>query len=201
MNAKRTDPENGVRPGVLLAISGLAIFLGVVGWLFRPGSRTTAQSEPPSIPAPQATVVATHPLSPVTRATPTAGRTDARQPKVSVPPPAPRSLEDRWGIQVSSLRLSMANSIVDLRYRVIDPGKAARLADGKTAAYLLDQTTGRKLAMPSPPKEGAFPPTANQLVAGKTYFAMVSNQGGALKSGSKVAVVVGESRVGDLVVE
>lgn len=116
-------------------------------------------------------------------------------------PEPPPTLESQWGIQVCGLRLTMANSALDLRYKVLDPDKAILLGNGKTPSFIFDQATGKKLPMPTPPKEGAFPPTANKLIAGKTYFAMVRNAGGTLKSGSEVTVVIGGSEATNLTVE
>jgi hypothetical protein len=99
------------------------------------------------------------------------------------------------------MRLSMMDSIVDLRYKVLDPDKVVRLAQGKTPAYLVDLDSGTKLVMPTPPKEGAFPPTGNKLAAGRTYFTMVSNPRGLLKSGSKVSLVLGNTSVTNLTVD
>jgi hypothetical protein len=65
----------------------------------------------------------------------------------------------------------------------------------------VDTATGTKLLMPTPPKEGAFPPTGNKLAAGKTYFTMVSNARGALQSGSVVSIVIGDSLATNLTVE
>ena len=121
--------------------------------------------------------------------------------KISAAAGPPPTLENEWGIEISSMRLTMGNSAVDMRYRVIDPEKAAKLGDGKTVAYIVDRDTGRKLIMPTPPKEGAFPPTSNKLIAGRTYASIVSNQGGTLKSGSQVTVLVGKSEVANLTVE
>ena len=69
-----------------------------------------------------------------------------------------QTLEETWGIELSSMRLSMAGTIIDVRFKVTDVDKARKLADGKTIAYLLDLESGSKLQMPSPPREGAFPP-------------------------------------------
>jgi len=191
--------ETGTRPGFLIVVTSTVVLLIGALWYLK-----TRQERPVETIA-ETAVAETPPPAPVSkRALPTA-------------PPAPRpvaetlnapvkaevvtTLEDGWGIQVSSMRLSMANSIVDLRYKVLNPEKAARLGDGKTAAYIIDRATGKKLNMPAPPKEGAFPPTSHKLVAGKMYFAMVSNQGGTLKSGSQVTVVVGGSEATNLTVE
>jgi hypothetical protein len=196
-NAKR-----GVRPVVVaLLLACLAGAVAIPLWLLRhraplapiPDASEPVAQAPPPIPM----------VTPLTSPPPRVRAKRSRPlPAAKPAPPAPPpSLEDRWGIQVCSLRLSAANSIVDLRYRVTDPVKANQLADGKTPAYLVDTETGAKLIMPTPPKEGAFPPTGNRLTAGKTYFAMVSNQRGALRSGSVVNVLVGTSLVTNLTVE
>jgi len=95
------------------------------------------------------------------------------------------SLEERWGIQVCGLGLSTGNAMLDMRYKVINSRKALSLVNGNTRAFVFDPATGATLFIPSPPKEGAFPPSGNRLSAGKTYFAAVANQRGVLKSGSK----------------
>jgi hypothetical protein len=202
MKPKQPEPEQGVRLSVVITL--VCILMAVLipaFWTSRhepspppaePVARAISRGvKPPAVsePATQAKLL---------RQLPAPHQARAEQPVV--PPPAP-SLEDRWGIQVAAVRLSMANSTVDLRYKVIDPEKAARLADGKTQVYLVDQSTGKKLTMPTSPKEGTFPPTANKLSAGKTYFAVVANKGGILRSGSIVDVMIGDSLAANLTIE
>jgi len=112
--------------------------------------------------------------------------------------PAGSTLETRWGIRVCSLGLSMGNAMLDLRYKVVDPQKAVSLANGNTRAFVFDPASGATIFMPSPPKEGAFPPSGNRLSAGKTYFAAVANPRGTFKSGSKVSLVIGDCVLADL---
>lgn len=91
------------------------------------------------------------------------------------------------------------------------------LAEGNTPAYLIDRTSGRKLQLAGAPQEGAarshsrarrlalmmpdagaFPPPPGRLLTGKTYSVILPNLAGAMKSGSKVAVVVGDLWADDL---
>jgi hypothetical protein len=199
--------ETGMRPGFLVLVTCVAALLLVSLWYLntRPvRSREFAQTPPPVEPE---TAVAALPSKVQTmQIVPPAHRRvprHSRQRMAAVAPAAQpmTTLEDTWGIQVCSMRLSMGNSAVDLRYKILDPEKAALLGRGKTPAFIVDRSTGRKLIMPTPPKEGAFPPSSIKLVAGRTYFAMVSNQGGTLKSGSEVTVVVGGSGTTNLTVE
>jgi hypothetical protein len=80
--------------------------------------------------------------------------------------------------------MAMGEAFLDLRYKVVDENKASKLARGTTGAFLVDSASGALLPMPKPPAEGAFPPTGNHLVNGRTYFAMVVNQGKLVHSGS-----------------
>ena len=111
------------------------------------------------------------------------------------------SLEQKWGIQVTSLHLSANGYMVDFRYKVVDPEKAATLGDPKAKPYLLDQATGAKLVVPKSPKVGPLRQSAENLTAGKVYFTLFSNHRKAVKAGSKVTVVVGDFRAENLVVQ
>ena len=133
----------------------------------------------------------------------------ARQEKllkaVGMAPPAANgaanSLEERWGIQMGSLKLSTGNAMLDMRYKVVDTKKVISLANGNTRAFLFDPASGKTLFLPAPPREGAFPPSGNRLSTGKTYFAAIANPQGVLKTGSKVSLVIGDCVLPDLVVE
>lgn len=114
---------------------------------------------------------------------------------------APPSLEEEWGIQIASLRVSAAGRIIDFRYRVVDPAQAARLGDRKLRPCLIDQASGTKLGVPNAPKVGALRQNTQPPIAGRIYFILFSNPGKAVKAGSKVTVVIGDCRVENLTVE
>jgi hypothetical protein len=199
MNASEPT-QGGMRPTFKLLMGGLIAFLVVMIYFKTRTPHVT--SEPVAETPAEETGGDTNPA--VARRVPTPAEAAVRViPRTT--PPKPKgpvtTLEAQWGIEISSMRLTMGNSAVDLRYKVIDPAKAALLGDGKTPAYIIERSTGKKLVMPTPPKEGAFPPTMQKLQAGKTYFSMVSNQGGILKSGSHVTVMVGNSEVTNLTLE
>jgi hypothetical protein len=205
--SKPTQTETAPRKGFVLLTAGVTLLLVSGLWFIKMlWSQPTETAEAPAATEEVATNEESETYVRMTTQTRVpavrhmAKKTKAA-PKPPPPPPAKTTIENGWGIQVSSMRLSMGNSVVDLRYKVLDPEKAARLGDGKTPAYIIDRTTGKKLVMPTPPKEGAFPPYSSKLVAGRTYFSMVSNQGGTLKSGSQVTVVIGGSEATNLTVE
>lgn len=126
-----------------------------------------------------------------------AGRGACVAPVVTTTP----TVEDRWGIRLCGARFSMGNVFLDVRYEIVDPAKASRLASGKTPAYLLDCSTGTRLPMVAPPREGAFPPTGNRLATGTTYFATIGNKGAVLKSGGTVRIVVGDAASTNLTID
>ncbi|OQK16381.1 hypothetical protein AU255_00245 [Methyloprofundus sedimenti] len=109
-------------------------------------------------------------------------------------------LEERWGIKIESLQLSAANHIVDFRYRVIDPIKAAPLFIRKTKPYIFDQSSNRKFPVSSPPKVGPMRSNANPQT-NRVYFVIFKNPGTFIKSGNIVDVVIGDFNAKDLIVE
>ena len=110
-------------------------------------------------------------------------------------------LEQQWGIQVTSLRMSANGYMVDFRYKVMDPEKASALGDPEAKPYIVDQATGAKLLVPRSPKVGPLRQSAERLTAGKVYFALFSNRGKVVKAGSTVTVVIGAFKAENLVVE
>jgi hypothetical protein len=123
------------------------------------------------------------------------------KPAAPIKQSPPMSLEERWGIQIASLRMSAAGRIVDFRYRVLDPEKAALLGDRNVKPVLIDQATNRKLAVPVAPKIGSLRQTSVKLAAGRIYFVLFSNSEQVIRSGSKVTVAIGDFRAENLTVE
>jgi len=108
------------------------------------------------------------------------------------------------GIEVSGLRLSSAGYMLDFRYRVKDPEKATALMSSKIKPYLLVESTGEKLQIPDTPKLGLLRQRPrNNAMAKKDheYFMMFSNMGRRLQSGDKVTVVVGETKIENLIIK
>jgi hypothetical protein len=111
------------------------------------------------------------------------------------------NLEQTWGVRVSSVFLSAGGNMVDFRYRVLDPAKAAALTKSDSKPLLLDQTTGARLIVPSSPKVGQLRQTVKQPVAGKVYFMLFANTRHHVKSGDKVTIVAGDFKAENLTVE
>jgi hypothetical protein len=193
---------------LVLVLVCLAAFAGVLLWINRPGTPPASVSaEPSATPEPVTT------SEPATASDPAA----TVVPTATAPATA---IEEKWGLQVSSISLTNTDGAVDLRYTVLAPEKTALLTGTNAQVYLIDQASGTKLPMFTAAQDGAapaivpprtvrrmmrqagiFPPPPNRLLAGKTYSLQIPNWGQALKRGAKVTVVVGNARVENLTVE
>lgn len=110
-------------------------------------------------------------------------------------------LKNKWGIEITSLRMSGHGHLIDLRYRVLDPDKAVLMGDRNVKPTLTDLATGTVLRVPSFPKTGSMRQTADRLEAGRIYFMLFANAGVLVKSGSRVTVTVGDFKAENLVVQ
>lgn len=122
-------------------------------------------------------------------------------PAGGTPPAAIKDPTADGGIHVESLRLSANGYMIDFRYKVLDPEKAAALASREQKPYLIDEASGARFLVPHTPKVGSLRQTGQQLVAGKTYWMLFSNPGKFVKSGNIVTVVIGDFRAEKLKVE
>jgi hypothetical protein len=120
--------------------------------------------------------------------------------QAEVSPPVSEDLEQKWGIKITSLQLSANGFVVDFRYKVLDPEKAATLGKRENKPLLIDQATGAKFRVPTTPKVGSLRQTAVHPTAGKVYF-MLFATGKLVKPGNKVTLVIGDFRAENLVVE
>jgi len=99
-----------------------------------------------------------------------------------------------WGIEVVGVRYSADGDILDFRYRVKDPDKAAPLFNRRVRPYLIDEATGARLGVPSPPRTGPLR-SLNPPQADRTYFMFFSNFGRLVQPGGAVTIVIGDFRL------
>ncbi len=151
-----------------------------------------------SVESPSAAPVTAAPAAPVAAEAPAA---PAPVPVVVAPaPPAAPALPSAFGVEFLGTKLSAADHVVDLRYRVIDAQKAAPLLDRKVKPVLVNDKTGRRYYVPQPPIVGALRQTARapaSVQVGRTYFMIFANPDRELKAGDQLALYVGDQRVGD----
>lgn len=113
---------------------------------------------------------------------------------------SPEAVEDP-GIHVESLRLTAADYMIDLRFRVTDPERAAPFFSRSTELQLLDPVSGARLAVPNTPKLGRLRQVARKDMPDRSYFVLFANPGRYLKAGTRVNLVAGDTPVAQLTVE
>lgn len=133
------------------------------------------------------------------------GTPPAATPSTPAVPAAPTpAVSETYGIEFLDTRLSAADSVVDLRYRVIDAGKAQPLLDRKLRPVLVNAANGHRYYVPTAPIVGALRQTtrATQPVqVGRTYFMLFANPDRELRAGARLALYLGDQRVGDFVLQ
>jgi hypothetical protein len=105
-----------------------------------------------------------------------------------------------WGVEIIGMKPVTSGYMLAFRYRVLDPEKAKLLNDRQTKAYVIDEASGIRLAVPAMENVGELR-SGTAPEAGRTYFMIFGNPGKLVKSGSRISVVVGNFSVEGLVVD
>jgi len=130
----------------------------------------------------------------------TAGCAATPDEKAAVITPPLDAVEDS-GIRVESLRLTAADYMLDLRFRITEPERAALFFSRKTELQLVDSVSGARLAVPNTPKLGRLRQVARKDMPDRSYFMLFANPGRYLKAGSQVTLVAGDTHIAQLTVE
>ena len=143
-----------------------------------------------------------------------AGRATAPAPEVAAPAtPAAATADsatttagmvvDAYGVKLMGVRLSGNGYLVDVRYQVLDAAKAQPLLDRSVRPVLIDEATGNRFYVPTPPIVGALRQTARNKVihTDRTYFMLFANPDRRLQPGSSVTLYVGDQKFANLRVE
>lgn len=110
-------------------------------------------------------------------------------------------VENPWGVRVIGIRQSAAGYMLDFRFRVLDPQKAAALLDRRVKPVLIVEKNGVHLGVPVSAKIGALRQSAKFAKADKNYFMFFSNPGRKVKVGDRVSVVIGDFKTEQLLVQ
>lgn len=164
----------------------LVVAVTLPGCASAPSGQGAAEAGPAVAPAPAAGAVYEGPFGPDDKAATNGVLTGT-------------DLAERWGVEVTSVRLSASDHMIDFRYRVLDADKAAPLFTRQTKPNLIHLASGKVLAVPQPAKVGALRSTRPPQ-AGKIYWMFFGNPG-MVKAGDKVTVVIGDFRAENLVVQ
>jgi hypothetical protein len=101
------------------------------------------------------------------------------------------TLEQEYGIRLTLVGVTAAGGMVDVRYRVVDPVKAAKLIDPNEGGIMPMVYVGSGDVMLMPDMHMR----EQQLVAGRVYFVLIPNTQNAVKRGTVVTVVFGNVAV------
>jgi hypothetical protein len=104
---------------------------------------------------------------------------------------------ERYGIQVEGLHLSAHGYMLDLRYRVTNPVKAAPLLDAHKQVQLFDDLRRARLGVPESPVIGGMRQTSRNHVihTDRDYFILFVNPGRAVKAGDTLQLAVDGQRI------
>jgi hypothetical protein len=108
---------------------------------------------------------------------------------------------DPWGIRVIGIRRTAADYMLDFRFRMLDPEKAAAIMDRKIKPQLIVEKNGRTLQVPVSAKIGPLRQSPKFAKVDRNYFMFFANPGREVKAGDKVTVVIGEFKAEHLIVE
>jgi hypothetical protein len=105
--------------------------------------------------------------------------------------PTNATIEEKWGIRFTAINVLADGGIVEVRYVVLDPAKAARIHSGnlKDLPYLRDENTGQEVHSSSL----MFHLHANHTpdeVDGRNYSIIFGNSDGAARMGNTVSVIL-----------
>ena len=105
--------------------------------------------------------------------------------------PISTEIEERFGVRFTGLHLVAKHGLVDLRYRVLDAGKAKNFGHyTETSPLIIAEDSGKKI-------EVTIMGLHNHRVeTGRTYYVLYRNTADALDPGSQVTI-----QIGDLVLE
>ena len=119
-------------------------------------------------------------------------------------PPSKGTLSKRWGVELLGVRLSAHGTLLDVRFRVLDPVAARPLLSRDNTAALVHRGSGAVLSIPRPPKIGPLRQTLGPgglPAAGRVYFMLFGNPGRSLGAGDRVDLVIGPFRAENLTIE
>ena len=108
-------------------------------------------------------------------------------------PATEAAVQDKYGIRITHLAVLADGGLIDFRFQVLDPDKAAPLFELENRPLLYVEASGLKV------DSLYHPPHGHTIVAGKSQYFIYNNHQGAIRSGSPVAVVMGDLRLEHIV--
>ena len=101
-------------------------------------------------------------------------------------PAAIAAIQQRYGVRFTMLGLTASGGMLDLRFVAVDADKVEQLGHHGTKIRLVVEHTGHTL------NSEQMTPHFGKIHVGSQYFALLRNDGNALRQGDLVTVVVGK---------
>ena len=108
----------------------------------------------------------------------------------NAPVPLSAGIEAQYGIRISQVAVTADGGMVDFRYVVTDPDKAASFALDATSTPLLVAQGSKVVVSETSPMSHK-----QALHAGTTYFLLYRNAGGSIKPQSYITVSLGKLKL------
>jgi hypothetical protein len=120
----------------------------------------------------------------------------SESPPPSVSKVSQTAMEEEVGVRVTQLAVTGNGGLIDLRYQVVDPDKAAIVHDPGYPPSIVDEETGARVSELWMNHLHRGP-----LHAGVVYYMLFVNRGGLIRPGSRVSVRLGSVRLEGVAVE
>jgi hypothetical protein len=104
-------------------------------------------------------------------------------------PASAETIEAKWGIRIQHIGVSADGGLIDFRYVVLDPDKAAPLASVENRPRLFVESTGALV------DSLMHPPHSHEPTAGQSHYLLYNNTHGAIRRGTSVSVLLGDLRL------
>jgi hypothetical protein len=104
--------------------------------------------------------------------------------------PVSPEIEEKFGVRFSLLAVTADGGMIELRYRVIDEGKAANFGHyTETAPLLIAEDTGEMVDVTIMGLHN------HRVEPGRQYYVLYRNTGGAIGSGRPVTIALGDLKL------
>ena len=129
-------------------------------------------------------------------ARPSASANVAPPPQWQRPAVSASGLAERSGVRLVRVAVTAGGGLLDLRYQVIDPNKAAAVHEARTPPAIADERTGLVLnrLLMGHAHQGQLKPAVS-------YYLIFENTGNWVRRGSEVTVLLGNAQVEHVVVK
>lgn len=104
-------------------------------------------------------------------------------------PATEAAVQEKYGIRITHIAVLADGGLIDFRFQVLDADKAAVLFELESRPLLYVEATGQKV------DSLYHPPHSHNFLPGQSQYFIYNNHQGAIRSGSPVAVVLGDLRL------